>query len=83
MQAKVLKCSCRHPGQDAVHGDGNRVHNPLGIVDARNKIRAFRCTVCRDKKNARDDRIKAPKDVAPAVVAVDAKPASKSKRKAG
>lgn len=35
----IKKCSCKHEGQDKIHGDGNRVHNPK----AKDEVR---CTIC-------------------------------------
>jgi len=35
----IKKCSCKHEGQDKIHGKDNRVHNPK----AKDEVR---CTVC-------------------------------------
>lgn len=43
--ARILPCSCKDAGplgQDAIHGNGHRVHN--GCKDG------WRCTVCGTKK---------------------------------
>jgi len=37
---KILKCTCKHEGQDKLHGPGKRVHNQTKDHDV------FRCTVC-------------------------------------
>lgn len=34
----VMRCTCPHPNQDAVHGKGMRLFNPCN--------KGFRCTVC-------------------------------------
>lgn len=42
--AKVLKCTCKHTGQDILHGSFMRVFNQ--IQSAKNSTPTFRCTVC-------------------------------------
>lgn len=37
-----IKCSCAHPQQDAMHGAGTRVANPLKTTTSVQ----VRCTVC-------------------------------------
>ena len=34
----IMKCKCKHEGQDRIHGKGERVHNEATT--------GFRCTVC-------------------------------------
>ena len=36
----IIKCGCKHPYQDEVYGQGNRVANPMV------KEKTYRCTVC-------------------------------------
>lgn len=73
-RSAILKCVCRHAGQDAAHGGGERAHNPLAVADAKNKIRKYRCTVCGAERDAGDERIKAPKDVEPKADEPNVKP---------
>ena len=40
---KLMQCSCRHPYQDRLYGNGIRVCNPTGHG-------GFRCTVCGSAK---------------------------------
>ena len=45
----LLRCFCKHAGQDALHGDGRRVHNKTTKpVDTPNKN--YRCTVCKHER---------------------------------
>lgn len=37
--AEIKACKCKHAAQDALHGAGNRVHNP-------NTKGGLVCTVC-------------------------------------
>lgn len=42
--SEILKCSCKHPGQDSLHGPSMRVCN--------NTLKGYQCSVClayRDK----------------------------------
>lgn len=39
MAAEIKKCTCKHEGQDELHGKGNRVFNQ----DAKKN---YTCTVC-------------------------------------
>lgn len=45
-QTVVRHCSCHHPAQDAMHGDGMRVHN----VTKDTAPQTARCTVCEQKR---------------------------------
>ena len=45
LPAKVAKCECENPGQDKIHGFGNRVFNPT-LKEVSSTTRAYRCTVC-------------------------------------
>jgi hypothetical protein len=38
---RILRCGCKHPGQDALHGKGRRVHNDTSVRGGE-----YRCTVC-------------------------------------
>lgn len=38
MGAEVKKCTCKHPGQDKLYGNGNRLMNEYA--------KGYRCTVC-------------------------------------
>lgn len=42
----VMHCICRHEYQDAIHGKGNRVHNPTN----KTPDKAFCCSVCGNEK---------------------------------
>lgn len=44
----ILRCSCTHHSQDALHGSGMRVHNSCG--DPAKK--QFRCTVCNNERSS-------------------------------
>lgn len=46
----IIKCNCKHEGQDALHGKGMRLHNP-GVRQGKDAIVKFRCTVCGDQKS--------------------------------
>jgi hypothetical protein len=39
MMSEIKACKCKHAAQDALHGAGQRVHNP-------NAKGALKCTVC-------------------------------------
>lgn len=45
--SRIIKCGCRNPGQDTLHGEGKRVGNafagPMGKV-------MYRCTVCKTER---------------------------------
>lgn len=41
---KIIRCTCAHAGQDALHGQSRRVHNEL--AQAKDRARVWRCTVC-------------------------------------
>ena len=41
----ILRCDCKHEGQDSLHGKGNRVFNPIS------KPGFYRCTVCLKEKS--------------------------------
>lgn len=40
--AKILKCTCVHAGQDEMYGKGFRLMNPCG----KSQDSGYRCTVC-------------------------------------
>ena len=40
MTTKILRCSCKHAGQDILYGNGQRVHNQC------EKSTKWRCTGC-------------------------------------
>lgn len=40
MTTKILRCSCKHHGQDVLHGPQQRVHNWAV------KAEQWRCTIC-------------------------------------
>ena len=40
--AEIVKCGCRHEGQDAIYGYEKRVAN----LTAEKSGRSYRCTVC-------------------------------------
>ncbi len=39
----IKRCSCKHLGQDKIHGKGRRVHNE---AKGNGNTTIFRCTVC-------------------------------------
>ena len=39
----IAACTCKHAGQDALHGAGKRVWNECAVKDKKQDIR---CTVC-------------------------------------
>lgn len=41
--ARIHVCGCIHPGQDALYGRGNRLHNVCG---PKSRSGQCRCTVC-------------------------------------
>ena len=43
----IVKCDCKHEGQDALHGKGNRVGNKT----TKNQTR---CTVCLSQNNIKE-----------------------------
>lgn len=43
--AKVLTCTCKHEGQDKIHGKGNRVFNPKQLKANAQSVDVT-CTVC-------------------------------------
>lgn len=46
---EILKCTCRHAGQDELHGAGMRVHNRAGVSGRKKASEddvVYRCTVC-------------------------------------
>ena len=45
-ETKILPCSCSSPGQDAIYGVGERVHNYATGKSAKGGINVYRCTVC-------------------------------------
>lgn len=42
--AKILKCTCKNSGQDALHGSNMRIFNQ--VQGSKNATQTFRCTVC-------------------------------------
>lgn len=42
----IIKCTCKHEGQDRLHGVGNRVANPVKAKMSGETSR-YRCTVCK------------------------------------
>lgn len=45
----IKKCTCKHKGQDDLHGEGNRVHNEVRGRGAAGSA-VYRCTVCLKEK---------------------------------
>lgn len=45
---KVLKCRCEYKQQDALYGEGNRLHNRMPSTDR--PVQGWRCTVCGNEK---------------------------------
>ena len=56
----IKKCNCKNKGQDAIHGEGNRVFNKLNSTTGLPK---YACTVCGIEKGTDIKRTvnKAPK----------------------
>ena len=50
MATKILKCTCKHEGQDELHGKGMRVFNSTSKDDT------YRCTVCEKEKISRGEK---------------------------
>ena len=49
----ILYCTCKHEYQDAVYGQGKRVHNECSTKAAKSRkveVTGYRCTVCDTKK---------------------------------
>lgn len=44
----IQKCTCKHDGQDKLHGNGNRVFNLTGKGPV--GVKVYRCTVCGKEK---------------------------------
>ena len=42
--SKIVRCKCKHEGQDSIHGKGNRVANETAKGSAGKLV--VRCTVC-------------------------------------
>ena len=40
---RIIPCRCKHAGQDALHGAGRRVHNPMKPGSGK-----YRCSVCQN-----------------------------------
>ena len=53
----ILHCNCQNPGQDALHGSSQRVHNKTKKQDSDRRF-YFRCTVCEREKTAKDGRVR-------------------------
>jgi hypothetical protein len=45
----IMKCKCKHAGQDLLHGFENRVFNKT--EKAKQGPPVFRCTVCKAEKS--------------------------------
>lgn len=43
-ECKIIKCTCKHEGQDALYGNGMRVFNPTGKGNDQGS--GYICTVC-------------------------------------
>ena len=56
MTTKILRCGCKHPGQDALHGPGQRVHNWA------EKAKQWRCTICKTPHSDQAEKAK-PEDM--------------------
>ena len=54
----ILDCTCKHEGQDRLHGAHKRVHNPTS-KDGR--VNGWRCTVCAAEKNMNGQEVQAAK----------------------
>ena len=54
-ECKIMKCSCKHEGQDQMYGPGMRVFNPIGkgSQDA-----GYICTVCGNKTGGSSSKAK-------------------------
>lgn len=48
-ECKVMKCSCKHEGQDALYGVGMRLFNPTGKGSSQGD--SYVCTVCGNGSN--------------------------------
>lgn len=48
----IMKCTCKHEGQDELHGKGMRVWNKTTKGKAASSADVWRCTVCRSEKAA-------------------------------
>ncbi len=49
----ILYCTCKHEYQDAVYGQGKRVHNECSKKEVMKKgaqTTGYRCTVCGTKR---------------------------------
>lgn len=40
----IIKCTCKHPGQDKLNGKQKRVYNETSTVNGKQPI--YRCSVC-------------------------------------
>lgn len=47
----ILRCTCEHPQQDAIHGTQMRVHNPTHKSKDPRRL-TMRCTVCNAERDA-------------------------------
>jgi len=45
----IKKCTCKHDGQDKLHGKGMRVHNKTKIGKGSTEVK-YRCTVCKTER---------------------------------
>ncbi len=53
----ILRCVCSHAGQDALHGDGRRVHNMMKPLDKSSTSQpSYCCTVCKRVRTAKGDQ---------------------------
>ena len=51
MTTKILRCSCKHAGQDILYGNGQRVHNQC------EKSTKWRCVVCLTLHDDQADKV--------------------------
>lgn len=46
----IAKCKCKNAQQDGLHGEGNRVFNPL--KKQTNSPQVYRCSICGHEREA-------------------------------
>lgn len=46
MATEIRMCTCKHPGQDKLHGQGKRVKNYARSAKKDGGVPGWRCTVC-------------------------------------
>lgn len=49
----ILRCQCRHKGQDKLHGRSLRAHNPMKCKPGQTQM--WRCTVCVNERDGPDN----------------------------